>query len=60
MVKIFFLLNIILVSIWLIIIRGTLPRYRIDQLQLNIWKDWIFVWLMFFLANFLTWIYYII
>lgn len=41
-----FIVKVIIFSIWLIIIRGTLPRYRIDQLLLSIWKDWVFVWLL--------------
>jgi len=35
-----------------IAIRGTLPRYRFDQItQLN-WKHFIFVWLGYLVCNF--------
>jgi NADH:ubiquinone oxidoreductase subunit H len=56
MLKILYIVNILLFSVWLIIIRGTLPRYRIDQLQFNVWKDWIFIWLIFFGSNLFMWL----
>lgn len=37
--------------IWAILIRGTLPRYRFDQLVSFTWKHFIFIWFNFFLIN---------
>jgi NADH:ubiquinone oxidoreductase subunit H len=34
-----------------ILLRGTVPRYRFDQLVQLTWKHFIFVWLAFLLMN---------
>ena len=34
-----------------IVIRGTLPRYRFDQLTQLTWKHFVLVWLGFLLLN---------
>lgn len=34
-------------SLFLIAVRGTLCRYRIDQVVNSLWKDWIFVFLLY-------------
>ena len=34
-----------------IVIRGTLPRYRFDQLTQLTWKHFVFIWLGFLLTN---------
>jgi len=36
---------------WAIIIRGTLPRYRFDQLTYLTWKHFIFIWFGFICLN---------
>lgn len=41
----------IILSIWAIIIRGTLPRYRFDQLTSLTWKHFVFIWLGFLIFN---------
>jgi NADH:ubiquinone oxidoreductase subunit H len=52
------LIKVLFVAVFAIATRGTLPRYRFDQLtQLN-WKHLIFIYLIFLLLlilNFLIW-----
>ena len=43
----FLIFKICLVCILAIIIRGTLPRYRIDQLSLINWKNIIYIYIAF-------------
>jgi len=43
-----FLLKIMLLSVGIIIIRGTLPRYRVDNFIYDVWKEWVFILLFFF------------
>lgn len=40
--------TVILISI-AILVRGTLPRYRIDQLLSLNWKYWVFILIIFYL-----------
>jgi len=47
MLNLFFIFKVISLSIYIIIIRGTLPRYRIDQFLFGVWKGWVFIWLFF-------------
>lgn len=54
----YLLIKVLCVVVFAIATRGTLPRYRFDQLtQLN-WKHFLFFYLLFlflFLLNFLIW-----
>lgn len=46
-----FLIKIFFVCICLIIIRGTLPRYRMDAVAYKAWKEWVLVWVVLVLIN---------
>lgn len=54
----YLLIKVLFVVVFAIATRGTLPRYRFDQLtQLN-WKHFLFLYLIFlflFLLNFILW-----
>lgn len=52
-----FILKIVFFVILGILIRGTLPRYRIDQLTSLHWKTLIFLYIIF-IINILILIYY--
>jgi len=57
MLTVFILLfKAILLTIWMIIVRGTLPRYKVDMLIINSWK----VWLLLMLGSFLFYNYLIL
>ena len=43
------LLKTLLLVVLAILIRGTLPRYRIDQLTSQHWKTYIFIYISFFI-----------
>lgn len=49
MANLFFILCVLLFSIYLLILRGTMPRYRIDRAMGSTWKEWNFA-----LIHFLT------
>jgi len=54
----YLLMKVLSVIVFAILTRGTLPRYRFDQLtQLN-WKHFLFLYLLFLilmLLNFIIW-----
>lgn len=50
-----FIFKIILLLSLAILVRGTLPRYRIDQLISLNWKNLIYIYIFFFLL-FFNWI----
>lgn len=46
-----FLAKIFMACIWLIIVRGTLPRYRLDVLASKTWKEWALMWTAVLMLN---------
>jgi len=55
----FLIFKILLMCSTAIIIRGTLPRYRFDQLIHLNWKHFLFIWIGFFFVNFNNFILFI-
>ncbi len=52
------LIKILIMCVFAIATRGTLPRYRFDQFtQLN-WKHFIFIWLAFLLVSLLYYLFW--
>lgn len=51
-----FFLKTLFFVVLAVIVRGTLPRYRIDQLVSKYWKYWIFIYIFFIVeACFVMW-----
>lgn len=42
-----FFLKTLFFVVLAVIVRGTLPRYRIDQLVSKYWKYWVFIYIFF-------------
>lgn len=53
------LIKVLCMCVFAIATRGTLPRYRFDQLTQMSWKHFIFIWLFFLIFNLFFFIFFI-
>nr|QXY06228.1 NADH dehydrogenase subunit 1 [Pseudocohnilembus persalinus] len=53
------LVKVLIMCVFAIATRGTLPRYRFDQLTQLTWKHFIFLWLTFLMFSALYYVFWL-